>query len=634
MYRYAHWVLLALVGVLLLASTAFVVDVGESRPDPVAFDDTVELGLTGAGAVEANVAGYAVPRVQVFYSQYRYVVGYRGIRTVVDELDRPGNERQFGRPLTTYVSDFSGTNATLTPEGYLREPDAAVGWVLAPQAHFVVDSAARTPDGPAVVPFADRGEAEAFTAEYGGEVYGWDAVRSMDFGTARAGRERMRSFVANRSAWANATVGDARPLLDRPVSVVVGEDAPTVSAAVAAAPPNTTVRVPAGTYDANVTVEKPLTVRGAGNATHLRGDGNGSVVRVRAERVAVAGLRITGVGNTTSPESVPVNESGWDYRVQLGYAYGDAGVEFERANGSYVRDVAVDTPANGLLFRYSDGAVVENVTVRGSDTWQEGFMGVMDVGSRIVVQDSTFLGGRDGVYTHLADGIVVRDNRMRGMRFGVHEMYTDDALVRNNTVRDATVGVIVMTDPAGNAVVGNDARGGRSGFSVSGSNSYVAENVAADNEYGISLLSGQSLYERNTLVGNEVGLRSSSLVPTNTVVRNDVVGNDVPARAVLGPLRVWSDAESGNYWGSAPGFDRDGDGVVDRAFHASGDLDGRVGSVAGAAVLAESPAVVAQRAIQGSVPGLRATGVVDDRPLSVPVRPTVLERVDDGGDRE
>jgi nitrous oxidase accessory protein NosD len=51
------------------------------------------------------------------------------------------------------------------------------------------------------------------------------------------------------------------------------------------------------------------------------------------------------------------------------------------------------------------------------------------------------------------------------------------------------------------------------------------------------------------------------------------------------------------------------------------------GRVAGADGLARSPAVAAQRTVRSLVPGLRSTGVVDDRPLARPVRPDVLSRL-------
>lgn len=621
----ATHVLALLAAFLVLSSGAFVAAVaGGGSPDPVPFDDTVKLGMTGVETVQARAGDVVIPRAEVFYSQYRYVVGYYGIGSLVDELNRPGNERQFGRPLTVYVTDFAGTGIHVGDEGFLRFPehrDRSLDWVAASDAVFVIDSEARTTAGPAVVPFSSVDAADEFVGEYGGRVVDWAELRSMRFGTVQATRVGLRKARADRSAWADAAVADAHALLDRPVATTVDPDTGDLQAALAAAPPNSTVAIPPGTYAANLTIRKPITLVGAGRATHLVGDGTGSVIRVRSPRVAVTDLRISGVGNSTSAGAVPGNESDWDYRVKLGYGYGDAGVAFDSANGSLVRNVAIDTPANGVLFRWSDGAVVEDVRVNGSETWPEGFMGVMVFDSRVVVQGSTFRGGRDGVYTHRSHGLVVRDNRMTGMRFGVHEMYTSNALVENNTVRDSNVGVIVMTRPTGNVLVDNDVRTSRAGLSVAGAASYVAGNVAVDNGYGLLFPSRRSIYERNTVVGNEVGIRSSTLIPTNRITGNDLAENEEPVLAVLGPLRVWS----GNHWAGAPGVDRDGDGRLDRAFRPSGVVDGRVHRAPGAPTLVRSPAVDTVRRLQALVPGLRSTGVIDPEPRATPVRPSVLE---------
>lgn len=627
--------LAVLTAVLLLGSSAFAVDVAGGRQyDPVPFEDTVELGLTGAVTVRADggSGSFVVPKAEAFYSGYRYVVGYYGVGTLVDHLNSEGREATVGRPLAVFVTDFADSGVELSSEGYLTLPDspgAGTGWVPASDAVYVVGSEARTPAGPVVVPFSEAAAAESFVEAHGGEALAWSEVRERSFGTGAATRERMRESVRERGTWGDEQVAATRPLLERPVSVVVGEDAPTVAAAVERAPPNTTVRVPAGTYGvSDVTIDRPLTLRGAGNATHLRGDGNGSVIRVRASNVAVVDLRVTGVGNETSPDVERGNDTDWDYAVQMGYGFGDAAVDVVAVNGTLVRGVWTRTPANGVLLRDTNGSVVEGVTVVGSEEWTDGFMGVMSMRARPVVQDSTFHEGRDGVYTHLSDGIVVRDNRMRGNRFGVHLMYTSDALLSNNTARETNVGLIVMTRPEGNALVDNDVRSSNAGINVAGGRSYVAGNVLVGNGYGLQTPSRRSLYERNVVAYNEVGLRASSILPTDRVVANDFVHNDRPVTAALGPVRVLTVEGRGNHWADAPGFDRDGDGVLDRQYSPTGKVDPLVGRVGAARTLAHSPAVAAVRALGDAVPGLRGTGAIDTAPLARPVRPDVVSTLD------
>jgi parallel beta-helix repeat protein len=319
-----------------------------------------------------------------------------------------------------------------------------------------------------------------------------------------------------------------------------------------------------------------------------------------------------------------LEDVGWSKNVELAYGRGDAGVRLADASGSLLANVHVETPASGVVVLNSSGSVLRNLDVNITQSSADGFMGVVAMYDPIVVEESRFDGGRDGVYTHRADGIVVRDNRFTDSRFGVHEMYTSNSLIRNNTVRDTRTGVIVMTRPAGNLVVGNDIRESLVGISTAGSHSYFAANILTDNDRGLDILSSQSLYMENTIVDNGIGVRGGTGLATNLVTANDVVDNDQPATADRGSLRVWTVGDEGNYWGPVPGFDDDGDGHYERAFRPTGPVDSRVDSTPGAWTLAQSPAVEVVRRVQSTVPGLRAAGVVDTAPRARPVRPETL----------
>lgn len=616
------------VGFLLVSSGAFLVPLSSGEVEPVGFDDTLRMGMTSVDVRAAEAAGYALPRAQVFYGQYQYVIGYYGVESLVSHLHSGAARRQFGDPLAVFVTDYSGTEPTLTNGGYLdlRE-DPGLSWTRAGDAVFVVGSSARTPAGATTVPFSDRREARAFAEAYGGTVVGWDELSTVlgdDEGTARS---TFRAAVENRSDWADRQVERRRALLSRPVSVVVGEDAPTLSGAVERAPPNTTVLVPPGRYETSLAVEKPVTIRGAGPETVIDGGGNGTVVTVRSDRVALASLAVAGTGDVDSVSPSEGNASAFEDRTMLVYGRSDAGVLFDDANESLVADVRVDTSATGVLLRYSDRTVVTGVTIRGAETPDEGSMGVMPMYSRVVVEDSTVRGGRDGVYTHRADGTVIRNTDVADMRYGVHEMYTSELLVRNNSLRGTEVGVILMTRPSDNLVVSNRASRNRVGIVAIGDTSYVAGNVLVDNELGMNLATTRSLVTHNTVFGNDVGVRAGSIVPTNQVVRNDVVDNDSPVVARTGPVHVWTVAGDGNYWGAVPGIDRDGDGAVDRPYRPSSRLDLAAGGATGGPAVARSPALGLLTLLADSVPGLRDEGVLDTAPRTEPVRPAVLREV-------
>ncbi|MFC6784440.1 right-handed parallel beta-helix repeat-containing protein [Halobaculum halobium] len=628
MYARAAVIAVALSALVLGSSFAVPVGVGDSV-GPVPFEDTVSLGMTSTTLRAADAEGVALPKVEVFYAEYEYVIGYYGVESYLAEHRRTGHDRQFGQPLAVFVTDYAGTNVSLTERGYpVVDTNTDPSFVRASDAYVVIGSEARTATGSLAMPFSDREAASEFTERYGGEVIPWDGVDEAVEASNPITRERYEATVDERMQWADRAVEATRPLRERPVTVTVGEDVPTLQAAVEAAPPNTTVLLPPGEYAVDeVIVNKSVTIRGAGVATHIRGDGNGSVLHMNASHAAVTDLRISGVGSVGSPERSANTSSDWSESVELAYGRGDAAIRLDGADGALVENIVIDTPASGIISRAADGAVVQNITLRGAAAPENGFMGVVAMYAPVVVENSSFHGGRDAVYTHRAHETVIRNNEMADARFGVHLMYTSRTLVANNEIHNESVGVIVMTRPTGNLVVGNRVSATRTGISTVGADSYYAENVLTDNKWGMTVSGTGSLYTRNTIVNNTYGLRGSSLLPTNLVTHNDVVDNEYPVDSYLGALRVWTVDGEGNYWGRLPGADRDGDGTVERPYRPSGAIDSRLHSTPGAWTLARSPAVALTRGLASSVPGLRATGVVDTAPLTAPVRPDVLTTV-------
>ena len=80
--------LVGLAALLVALSGAFAVPVGGDEIAPVNFDDTVSLGMTGAVVQQARAESTAIPRVQVYYSGYQYVIGYYGLESYLVERNR------------------------------------------------------------------------------------------------------------------------------------------------------------------------------------------------------------------------------------------------------------------------------------------------------------------------------------------------------------------------------------------------------------------------------------------------------------------------------------------------------------------------------------------------------------------
>lgn len=591
----------------------FGIPVDSAAPEPVPFEDTRAIGVASAEEVAADDKG-AIPRVQVFYSQYQYVIGYYGLSTGLAAITEPATRQQYGHPLVTYVTDYSNTAPSVGDDGRI-ETERFPAWTAASDAVFVVDSGAQTPVGAAIVPFRDRDDATAFADDTGGRVVSWATLSEQSFETDDGAVVRGR--VAEQRADADEWVADRTELLDRERSVTVGPG-DDLQAAIDDAPNGTTVVVDTGRYPGPIDIDHPITLRGS--AATVAGDGAGSVIRVTADRVAIQGLTITGVGNQTrNPDAVAGDA--WDANIELGYGHGDAAIMATGANDTLIADVTVPhSPANGVLLRRSPGGVVTNLSVAGPTDWHEGFMGVIAMYSPTVIQGSRVTDGRDGVYLHRSDGTIIRNNTFRDNRYGVHLMYSSEVLVADNHMAGQEYGgITVMTDPTRNAIVGNLVRNTATGISTSGSNSYLAHNGVTDSRIGITTTAISSLYEHNVVRNNNQGMRTGSVVATSEVTANDFIGNDRHAGASAGPLRVWR----GNHWEGA--LTTPSGRTADRAYMPTDPVDGQRHRSMARRTVAASPVSQGLRKLTGSSPGLRSGSILDPNPVETSQNPDLVE---------
>ncbi|MDG5821122.1 NosD domain-containing protein [Natronococcus sp. A-GB7] len=613
----------------LAAMGIFIIDVEPTAPKPAPFDDTVSMGLAPDDEYGLE-EGVELPKAQVFYSQYEYVVGYYGVERFVETQRQEAHTQRFGYPQTVYVTDYSSVDLELAEEGH-PIPNTTPSWVDGEDAWYVHGSDARTPSGETPIPFSERDDATTFADTHGGTVLTWDELLEERFETDDASVVRDR--VDGQHQEADEHVESARSLRERPVSTVVGDDTETIQEAIEQAPANTTVVVPEGEYEEKLEIDRPVTLRGDGDVT-VRGDGTGSVITTTAERTAVVGLTVTGSGSQGSQRDGDAelpgteNETGeWDERFERNYAGGDAGIAVHTANQSLIEDVTVDSSVTGILLRRSGESVVRNVTVHSPADWEDGHAGILMFRTPGVVEQTTVYDGRDAVYSHNSHGIVVRDNELEGNRLGIHLMHTSDALLGNNQLREqSNTGIFVMTGPERNAIVDNDIRDTEQALSPGGSDSYVAGNVLADSEIGLRVSATNSIYERNVIAGNEIGADINQLLPTNQVLENDFVENERHATASSGPLRVWTVNGTGNYWQGAVGSD---DGrTIDRSYSPTDPVDQRLHRVDGTPTLAQAPALEALAGLEGSVPGMRTGSIVDLAPTCDPNNPDLLEQTE------
>jgi nitrous oxidase accessory protein len=374
-----------------------------------------------------------------------------------------------------------------------------------------------------------------------------------------------------------------------------------------AAAPGVTIEVEPGEYMGDVVIEKPLRLVGRGRP-RLVGAGDGSVVRVRADDVTVAGFDIDG-------------RRGGD----LGR---DSGVHTSGARTT-IRDCRIREALFGVYIREANGAAVEGCSIRGIPGKDPGEKGsgihvFNTVGFRFERNDIVDV--RDGFYIQNASKGLVRGNVARDLRYGLHYMFSDDNVFEDNTFENGAAGTAIMYSQRivfrRNRFLRN--RGFASvGLLFQACDDVLAEdNLIADNARGIFLeTSHRDVFRRNVVAGSDVAVVLYDIEGGHRFEGNSFVGNMSPLNLVG---KRTDTVFAGNYWSDNREPDLDGDGRSDRPYRLTSVFDHFRNNLTAADLFSDGFAAAALGAAERAFPVLQPIAVFDTAPL---VRPPSLPGV-------
>ena len=358
----------------------------------------------------------------------------------------------------------------------------------------------------------------------------------------RRGRAPARAMLAAGTlAFALAAGGDA----------IAPPPGPDLQRLIDATPSGGVLVPPPGTYAGPVTIDRPITVDGAGRVV-VDGGGHGSVVTIRSGGATLTRLAVRGSGESVDRLDAGVRIDGHDNRVE---------------------DVDIDDALFGLVVHQGDRNAVAGNRVRGKDLpvgeRGDGLRLWMARGNRI--EGNTFERVRDLTFANSPDNRIA-GNRLRDGRYGMHFVFSPRARVERNDLARTSTGIVVLYSPGlvvrGNRVVdAREAGGGGLAFKESG------EALVEDNEIvhcSVGLSANAPLNEDLTLTvrgnrfaHNTVGLWFYGEQGGHRIVDNRFQWN-LTTVAVSGTGTASANVWLGNHWDDYAGFDRDGDGIGDQ----------------------------------------------------------------------
>jgi nitrous oxidase accessory protein len=386
------------------------------------------------------------------------------------------------------------------------------------------------------------------------------------------------------------------------------EEASPLQRRVDAAAPGATVIVDAGEYRGDLVIDRPLALLGRGRP-RLVGSGKGSVVRVRAADVTVAGLDIDGRrGGDLGRDSSGVHVS---------------------APRAVVRECRIDNALFGVYLREAHGAAILGCRVRGIPGKEPGEKGsgihVWNTeGFRLEGNDIADV--RDGFYIQSSSHGTVRGNTARDLRYGLHYMFSDDNVFEDNLFENGAAGTALMYSRRmvfrRNRFLHN--RGFASvGLLLKACDDVVAEdNLIADNARGIFLEgSYRNVFRRNVVAESDAAIVLYDSSGQTRFEGNSFVSNLTPLILVG---RRTDTVFEGNYWSENEEPDLDGDGRSDRPYRITSVFDHLRGNLTAADLLAQGFAGAVLAAAERTFPVLEAVPVQDRAPR---VRPPALPDV-------
>lgn len=394
----------------------------------------------------------------------------------------------------------------------------------------------------------------------------------------------------------------ATPLAAAEVHVPPGTG--TLGAAIAGAEPGDVLVLSGGAYTGPVTIDRALTLTGDGTAM-IDGQGNGTVITIAADDVALTGLHVTGSG---------ADHSGIDSGIKI-----IKGADRARIEGNRLTDNLHGVDVHGGL-----DAVVRGNTVEGRQNHRmnergNGFYVWNSPGT--VIEGNSVRWGRDGIFSNASKKGTYRGNSFRDLRFAVHYMYTHDSEVSGN---------VSIGNHLGYAIMFSDRVVLRDNLSLGDREHGVMLNFANSADVAGNLVRGgtkkclfiynahKNLIFRNRFEGCGIGIHFTAGSERNMLTGNTFLGNQEQVKYVGTRHVEWSFEGRGNFWSDHPAFDLNGDGIADGVFRPNDLMDHILWSQPAAALLTGSPAVQLVRWSQSSFPAILPGGVTDSHPLMQP----------------
>ena len=379
-----------------------------------------------------------------------------------------------------------------------------------------------------------------------------------------------------------------------------GEKFRSVTPAIRAAANGDTVLVQPGSYhEKNLVIDKKIVLKGI-NYPVLDGESKYEVISIKANGVAVEGMRIV--------------HSGQSSIIDMG------GIKIYDSRDVVIRNNILEDTFFGIYTQYGKNCTIENnrLTAYKTEEQQSGNGIHCWKSDSMHISGNTVSGHRDGIYFEfVTHSSITKNTSFRNIRYGLHFMFSHNDSYIANHFKANGAGVAVMYSH-GVSMYNNsfEENWGDAAYGLllkEISDSYISGNSFVKNTSGIYMEGASRIrLQKNLFCSNGWGLKIQASCMDITVTKNNFIGNtfDVGTNGTL----VLNSFDN-NYWDKYDGYDLNKDRI--------GDVPYRPVSMYSMIVEKNPPAMLLFRSFITSLldktekvlPSLTPEGLKDNHPL-------------------
>ena len=320
------------------------------------------------------------------------------------------------------------------------------------------------------------------------------------------------------------------------------------------APVGSTIKLPAGVYRGNITINKPLRIIGQGEGVIIDGGGEGTVITTKGSFITLKNLTIINSG---------------ERHDKL-----DAAIAMSEGKQCEISNCVIKDTLFGIDLQMVSNSIISNNTITSKDF----DLGLRGDGLRLwysndnIVNKNALVRSRDMVvwYSH---GNVISENTGEHCRYSLHFMYAGKNIVKDNRYKYNSVGIFFMysqdTVATGNVVKSSLGATGMGIGLKDVSNFTIKDNTVIYCAQGLYIDRSpfepdtNNWIEGNNLLYNAEAIHFHSLSENNIIKDNTIMGN---IEDIVNDSRGSKTNENeivGNYWDNYAGFDKNGDNIGD-----------------------------------------------------------------------